>query len=145
MDIVISTNILERSEMEEINMLDYNEPKEGLIKNACKKINHNIPVTVNPVIDRDGSEENYVSFESRESLSCNDWDHAKGNIQMVVVNKAWDNNLLDEIPHIEFLDLILYCRISMGEIHTGIVIKNYMLKEWKISKKLPGKSIFQLQ
>lgn len=179
MDIVISTNILERSEMEEIIMLDYNGFKKELIKTVHDKIDHKINITVSTIKDRGGRERDSVSFEESEdqlypavfldsvydqylagsTLSAcaefvsaiyrcsqkdiqkvfyKDWNHAKGNIRMAVIHKAWNqksSDSLEGVPHVEFLDLVLYCRIIRTEDDAGTIVKNYMLKEWKISKK----------
>ncbi len=175
----ISTDVLEKSEMEEIRMLDYNEFKKELVKMVRDKTGHEIHMTAHAITDRSGRKRDSFSMEGREAqlypavfldhvynqylagntlsacaefvsaIYCylqkgigtvfyKDWDHAKENIRLAVIHKAWNQEAVDRlkgIPHVEFLDLVLYCRIAGAENDAGTVVKNDMLKEWNIDKK----------
>src|SRR5699024_996913 len=64
----------------------------------------------------------------------NIWDH----IVCKVINYEKNRELLNQIPHVRYLDLavVFYCRIENEQIGRGtILIHNSHLKLWKITKR----------
>ena len=67
-----------------------------------------------------------------------DWKNVRGKIEMTVINKAWNTDAMTGIPHKDFLDLILYCRLIIDKNENGVasmIVQNHMLKEWRISEE----------
>ena len=57
---------------------------------------------------------------------------------MTVINKAWNADAMSGIPHMDFLDLVLYCRVIIDKNENGVastIVQNHMLKEWGISEE----------
>ena len=66
-----------------------------------------------------------------------DWQTVHNKIEMTVINRAWNADTISGIPHRDFLDLVLYCRVIIDKNENGVasmIVKNYMLKEWGISE-----------
>lgn len=67
-----------------------------------------------------------------------DWKDVRGKIEMTVINKAWNADAITGIPHKDFLDLVLYCRIIIDKNENGVasmIVQKHMLKEWGISEE----------
>lgn len=67
-----------------------------------------------------------------------EWKNVRGKIEMTVINKAWNEDAMSGIPHMDFLDLVLYCRIIIDKNENGVasmIVQKHMLKEWDISEE----------
>ena len=67
-----------------------------------------------------------------------EWKNVRGKIEMTVINKAWNEDAMSGVPHMDFLDLVLYCRIIIDKNKNGVVsmiVQKHMLKEWEISEE----------
>ena len=67
-----------------------------------------------------------------------EWKDVRGKIEMTVINKAWNEDAMSGVPHMDFLDLVLYCRIIIDKNKNGVVsmiVQKHMLKEWEISEE----------
>lgn len=67
-----------------------------------------------------------------------DWKDVRGKIEMTVINKAWNTDAMTGIPHKDFLDLALYCRLIIDKNENGVasmIVQKHMLKEWGISEE----------
>lgn len=67
-----------------------------------------------------------------------EWKDVRGKIEMTVINKAWNEDAMSGIPHMDFLDLVLYCRIIIDKNENGVasmIVQKHMLKEWEISEE----------
>ena len=67
-----------------------------------------------------------------------EWKNVRGKIEMTVINKAWNEDAMSGIPHMDFLDLVLYCRIIIDKNENGVasmIVQKHMLKEWTISEE----------
>ena len=76
--------------------------------------------------------------ERAKMITSKGWNQAKRNIRMAVAHRARDRETserLEGVPHVKFLDLVLYCRIAMTEGDAGIIVKHDMLKAWNIDKR----------
>lgn len=75
-------------------------------------------------------------FDSRQFFDS--WDEAKDRIELDLANTKWNEGLVTDTPHKEFLDLTVYCRLVFAKDETGIastVVKESMLVRWGISKQ----------
>ena len=67
-----------------------------------------------------------------------EWKNVRAKIEMTVINKAWNEDSMSGIPHMDFLDLVLYCRIIIDKNENGVAsmtVQKHMLKEWEISEE----------
>ena len=67
-----------------------------------------------------------------------EWKNVRGKIEMTVINKAWNEDAMSGIPHMDFLDLVLYCRVIIDKNENGVasmIVQKHMLKEWDISEE----------
>lgn len=67
-----------------------------------------------------------------------EWKDVRGKIEMTVINKAWNEDAMSGVPHMDFLDLVLYCRIIIDKNENGVasmIVQKHMLKEWEISEE----------
>ena len=67
-----------------------------------------------------------------------EWKNVRAKIEMTVINKAWNEDAMSGIPHMDFLDLVLYCRIIIDKNENGVasmIVQKHMLKEWDISEE----------
>lgn len=67
-----------------------------------------------------------------------EWKDIRGKIEITVINKAWNADSMSGIPHRDFLDLVLYCRVIIDKNENGVVstvVQNHMLKDWGISEE----------
>lgn len=67
-----------------------------------------------------------------------EWKNVRAKIEMTVINKAWNEDSMSGIPHMDFLDLVLYCRIIIDKNENGVAsmtVQKHMLKEWDISEE----------
>lgn len=67
-----------------------------------------------------------------------EWKDVRGKTEMTVINKAWNEDAMSGIPHMDFLDLVLYCRIIIDKNENGVasmIVQKHMLKEWEISEE----------
>ena len=74
-----------------------------------------------------------------------DWKTVRNKIEMTVINKAWNADTILGIPHRDFLDLVVYCRVIIDKNENGVasmIVKNYTLKEWGISEDELWKAAF---
>lgn len=65
-----------------------------------------------------------------------DFDSVKDNICYKLVNKNANNKMLENVPHVDFLDLaicfyVVYCDERIGD--GTILIKNDFLENWKVA------------
>ena len=68
-----------------------------------------------------------------------EWKNVRGKIEMTVINKTWNEDAMSGIPHMDFLDLVLYCRIIIDKNENGVasmIVQKHMLKEWEISEEV---------
>ena len=75
-------------------------------------------------------------FDSRQLFDS--WEEAKDRIGLDLANTKWNEGLFTDIPHKEFLDLTIYCRLVFAKDETGIastVVKDSMLVRWGISEQ----------
>lgn len=66
------------------------------------------------------------------------WEDVRGKIEVTVINKAWNADAMSGIPHREFLDLVLYCRVIIDRNENGVastIVRSHMLREWGISEE----------
>ena len=78
------------------------------------------------------------AMETDIDMTYKDWKDVRGKIEMTVINKAWNADAMSGIPHMDFLDLVLYCRVIIDKNENGVastIVQNHMLKEWGISKE----------
>ena len=67
-----------------------------------------------------------------------DWKTVRNKIEMTVINKAWNADTISGIPHRDFLDLVLYCRVIIDKNENGVastIVRSHMLSEWGISEE----------
>ena len=67
-----------------------------------------------------------------------DWKTVRNKIEMAVINKAWNADTISGIPHRDFLDLVLYCRVIIDKNENGVastIVRSHMLSEWGISEE----------
>ena len=67
-----------------------------------------------------------------------EWKNVRAKIEMTAINKAWNEDSMSGIPHMDFLDLVLYCRIIIDKNENGVAsmtVQKHMLKEWEISEE----------
>lgn len=67
-----------------------------------------------------------------------EWKDVRGKIEMTVIKKAWNEDAMSGVPHMDFLDLVLYCRIIIDKNENGVasmIVQKHMLKEWEISEE----------
>lgn len=77
------------------------------------------------------------AMEIDMDMAYKEWKDVRGKIEMTVINKAWNADAMSGIPHKDFLDLVLYCRIIIDKNENGVastIVQNHMLKEWGISE-----------
>ena len=78
------------------------------------------------------------AMEMDIDLAYKEWKDVRGKIEITVINKAWNAEAMSGIPHMDFLDLVLYCRVIIDKNENGVastIVQNHMLKEWGISEK----------
>lgn len=78
-------------------------------------------------------------------MAYKEWKNVRGKIEMTVINKAWNEDAMSGIPHIDFLDLLLYCRIIIDKNENGVasmIVQKHMLKEWEISEEVLWETAF---
>lgn len=66
------------------------------------------------------------------------YNEAKDKIQLKVVNKDMNKDLLEDIPHYDFLDMqvVAYCKVSQDFIGQGtILVRNDHLNRWGIDEE----------
>ena len=71
-------------------------------------------------------------------MAYKNWEDVRGKIEVTVINKAWNADAMPGIPHKEFLDLVLYCRVIIDRNGNGVastIVRNHMLREWGISEE----------
>lgn len=71
-------------------------------------------------------------------MAYKNWEDVRGKIEVTVINKAWNADAMSGIPHREFLDLVLYCRVIIDRNGNGVastIVRNHMLREWGISEE----------
>lgn len=71
-------------------------------------------------------------------MAYKNWEDVRGKIEVTVINKAWNADAISGIPHREFLDLVLYCRVIIDRNGNGVastIVRNHMLREWGISEE----------
>ena len=71
-------------------------------------------------------------------IAYKEWKDVREKIEMVVINKAWNADAMSGIPHMDFLDLALYCRVIIDKNDNGVastIVQNHMLKEWGINEE----------
>lgn len=78
-------------------------------------------------------------------MAYKEWKDVRGKIEMTVINKAWNADAMSGIPHMDFLDLVLYCRVIIDKNENGVastIVQNHMLKEWGISEEALWETAF---
>ena len=78
-------------------------------------------------------------------MAYKEWKDVRGKIEMTVINKAWNADAISGIPHMDFLDLVLYCRVIIDKNENGVastIVQNHMLKEWGISEEALWETAF---
>lgn len=71
-------------------------------------------------------------------MEYKNWENVRGKIDVTVINKDWNADAMSGIPHREFLDLVLYCRVIIDRNGNGVastIVRSHMLKEWGISEE----------
>ena len=71
-------------------------------------------------------------------MAYKNWEDVRGKIDVTVINKAWNADAMSGIPHREFLDLVLYCRVIIDRNENGVastIVRSHMLREWGISEE----------
>lgn len=64
-----------------------------------------------------------------------DFDRVKDSIKCKIVNTAWNKELLEDIPHVEFLDMSIVFIAGFEQFPDGYVtVNNQHLKLWGIDK-----------
>ena len=85
------------------------------------------------------------AMEIDMDMAYKEWKDVRGKIEMTVINKAWNADAMSGIPHKDFLDLVLYCRIIIDKNENGVastIVQNHMLKEWGISEEALWETAF---
>ena len=77
--------------------------------------------------------------------SISDWKEAKEKLVMRVINAEWNEKMLEDVPHINFLDLaVIYCvNIKMGDHSAASAVNNKMLSYWEVSKEVLHETALQ--
>ena len=73
------------------------------------------------------------------------WEATRGKIEMSVINKAWNEDAMSGIPHMDFLDLVLYCRVIIDKNENGVAVrlsKTICSKSGESAKKNCGRQLF---
>lgn len=69
--------------------------------------------------------------------SVTDWQEARENLVMRVINAEWNEKMLETVPHRTFLDLaVIYC-INLkkdGEHTISAAVKTEMMEYWEVSE-----------
>lgn len=66
------------------------------------------------------------------------WEEAKERIELRIINRIWNEEELKGLPHKEYLDLAVYCRLVLEKNQEGIVsaaVENSMLRYWNITEE----------
>lgn len=66
------------------------------------------------------------------------WDEVKPKIGIRIINWAWNQAELKEIPYKRYLDLAVYCRIILARNEDGIasiIVKRSMLQYWGVTEE----------
>lgn len=66
------------------------------------------------------------------------WEDVRGKIEVTAINKDWNADAMSGIPHREFLDLVLYCRVIIDRNGNGVastIVRSHMLRAWGISEE----------
>lgn len=74
--------------------------------------------------------------ESIDVEFFSDYERVSDKLFCKVINRALNEEMLDGVPHEEFLDLavVVYCRLEKFDFgHAAITIKNEHLKMWNVS------------
>lgn len=77
-----------------------------------------------------------TSPDAEEILSC--WDKAKGQIEMRIVNRRWQQKFLKQVVYQKFLDLAVYCVLVFERNPGGFLgnsVKTWMLERWGIAEE----------
>lgn len=71
-------------------------------------------------------------------MAYKNWEDVRGKIEVTAINKDWNADAMSGIPHREFLDLVLYCRVIIDRNGNGVastIVRSHMLSEWGISEE----------
>ena len=77
-----------------------------------------------------------TSPDAEEILSC--WDKAKGQIEMRIVNRRWQQKFLKQVVYHKFLDLAVYYVLAFERNPGGFIgnsVKTWMLERWGITEE----------
>ena len=80
----------------------------------------------------------HSAMEIDIDMAYKEWKDVRGEIEITVINKAWNADAMSGIPHKEFLDLVLYCRVIIDRNGNGVastIVRSHMLSEWGISEE----------
>lgn len=81
----------------------------------------------------------YEKIKVEQSYPCEnilDYETCKTRIVYKLINKEWNEKLLEEIPHMEYLDLAIVFYIMLDHSEFGnatILLRNEHIKEWGVS------------
>lgn len=67
-----------------------------------------------------------------------DWEDAKKQIRFALVNAGWNQDWLGEVPHQEFLDLAVVCRLLLARSESAWLscnVKQDLMDYWGISRE----------
>ena len=76
------------------------------------------------------------SKQNLQNESYRNWKLVKDKINIAVLNREWNPGRWEKMPHFDFLDLVVYCRVIIEDdtFIAGAVVSNDMLEEWEIEE-----------
>lgn len=115
---------------------------------AIKLVDSNIApcIYLEEIVNRFGEDANVVADEvikiyEKSGISCNfdtnmlaSFESVKNNIVKILVNKSMNEEMLDAVPHKNYLDMayVYKIRINVDDVPGFVMVSNQMLDVWNI-------------
>lgn len=73
-----------------------------------------------------GTDQSFTNIQNR----IKHYDKIKDGLRIVLINKQRNKELLKEIPHMDYLDLVIVIEVAFKEENTSVTVTNNLLELW---------------